>query len=586
VVCILSEERVCRIKAACGWPAGAIEHIIKTYLDGDVSKIDMVALDGIDGSGLVYEEFRNFKPYKGVSQNRGVVNSINNKGDKKALKQAEQEVYKTITQKILNTGRSLLRIFPQNIEFFIINLYFKFKARTTVWEKKIAALLGVDLKKIFFVHHHICHNTAAFNFIDDGRTYLMFSVDGYGDSLSSSVAVWNGREYTVISKSPKAASLGFVYSGVTEYLGMKPNEHEFKVMGMAPYAHSAHAKRIKERVLDKLVIFGEDGAFHSTLPFNEPFIPIAKALRKELAYERFDNISAAAQLFIEEKLVEWVKFWIEKTGVNSITLSGGVMMNVKAAKKLYELPEVKEIFVTPSSGDESLPLGLLYYANAVSGTPMSKITDLYLGRLFDDQYIESFLESLHGRYTYEKLNEDEMARRAARLLYENKIVARCAGREEWGARALGNRSILCDAAHYENIEILNQYIKSRDFWMPFTPSILEEDIDEYIVNPKGLHAPYMCVSFDSTRRAQKEIPAALHPRDKTVRPQAVSKTWNPSYYKIIAEFKKLTGRGALLNTSFNLHGEPNVGSPEDAIHTLDNSKLEFVILGSYLVQKI
>jgi carbamoyltransferase len=164
-------------------------------------------------------------------------------------------------------------------------------------------------------------------------------------------------------------------------------------------------------------------------------------------------------------------------------------------------------------------------------------------------------------------------------------VARCCGREEWGARALGNRSIMCNAAHYQNIDVLNQYIKSRDFWMPFTPSILEEDVNLYIENPKNMAAPYMCISFDSTEKARREIPAALHPRDKTVRPQAVSKAWNPGYYKIIAAFKRLTGISAILNTSFNLHGEPNVGSPEDAVHTLDNSRLEYVILGSFLVHK-
>jgi carbamoyltransferase len=151
--------------------------------------------------------------------------------------------------------------------------------------------------------------------------------------------------------------------------------------------------------------------------------------------------------------------------------------------------------------------------------------------------------------------------------------------------ALGNRSIMCNAKYYKNIDILNQYIKSRDFWIPFTPSILAEDTDEYIVNPKNMFTPYMRISFDFTKKAREEIPAAIHPKDYTVRPQAVVKEWNPGYYKIIAEFKKLTGCGAVLNTSFNLHGDPNVGDPEDAIHTLDNSKLEYVILGSLLVRK-
>ncbi|MDR1148194.1 MAG: hypothetical protein LBK66_06130, partial [Spirochaetaceae bacterium] len=301
--------------------------------------------------------------------------------------------------------------------------------------------------------------------------------------------------------------------------------------------------------------------------------------------ERFDNIAGAIQLFAEELIINWINYWIEKTGITSVTLGGGVFMNVKAAKKVYEIPKLTELFVIPSSGDESLAIGGLYYGNSILNQKMKKIKSLYMGREFSDDYIKNYLETVRERYEYEFLTEEEMAVCAARLLADNKIVARCAGREEWGARALGNRSIMCNAKYYKNIDVLNQYIKSRDFWMPFTPSILAEDVNEYIVNPRNMSAPYMCVSFDSTEKARDEIPAAIHPKDYTVRPQAVLKDWNPGYYKIISEFKKLTGCGAILNTSFNLHGEPNVGSPEDAIHTLDNSKLEYVILGSFLVRK-
>jgi carbamoyltransferase len=297
------------------------------------------------------------------------------------------------------------------------------------------------------------------------------------------------------------------------------------------------------------------------------------------------NIAGAAQLFIEELIVNWVRYWVKKTGITSITLGGGTFMNVKAAKRVYEIECVKELFVIPSSGDESLAIGALYHGNKLLNQKITLLKYLYLGREFSDEYIKNYLETIQERYEFEYLPEDEMAARVARLLADNKIVARCAGREEWGARALGNRSIMCNAKYLKNIDILNQYIKSRDFWMPFTPSILAEDMNDYIVNPKNMPAPYMCISFDSTEKAREEIPAAIHPKDYTVRPQAVVKEWNPGYYKIITEFKKLTGCGAILNTSFNLHGEPNVGGPEDAIHTLDNSKLEYVIIGSYLAHK-
>jgi carbamoyltransferase len=361
---------------------------------------------------------------------------------------------------------------------------------------------------------------------------------------------------------------------------MKPLEHEFKVMGMAPYAHYESVLRVK-KVFDKLYCMDENGEFKQTVSFYD--IPVY--FIRHLTYERFDVIAGAVQLFTEEILIKWVRYWINKTGIHSITCGGGLFMNVKAAKRIYELDEVTDVFITPSAGDESLAIGALYYGNNILNQSITEIKDLYLGREFSDEYIKNYLETIKDRYEADFFSEDEMAVQAARLLANNKIVARCAGREEWGARALGNRSIMCNAKHYKNIDILNQYIKSRDFWMPFTPSILAEDMDEYIVNPKKMFAPYMCISFDSTAKAREEIPAAIHPKDYTVRPQAVVKEWNSGYYQIIAEFKKLTGCGAILNTSFNLHGEPNVGGPEDAIHTLDNSKLEYVILGSFLVHK-
>ena len=173
----------------------------------------------------------------------------------------------------------------------------------------------------------------------------------------------------------------------------------------------------------------------------------------------------------------------------------------------------------------------------------------------------------------------------ALLLSQNEVVARFDGRMEFGARALGNRSILANPSSFQNIELINSAIKNRDFWMPFTPSILEEDMSRYIVNSGKMEAPYMCITFDTTEEARKDIPAAIHPRDKTARPQCVIESWNPGYHKLISEFNRLTGIGAVLNTSFNLHGEPNVCSPEDAIHTIDSSGLKYLSIGPFLLSK-
>jgi carbamoyltransferase len=173
----------------------------------------------------------------------------------------------------------------------------------------------------------------------------------------------------------------------------------------------------------------------------------------------------------------------------------------------------------------------------------------------------------------------------ARLLADNRIVARFGGRMEFGARALGNRSILANPADAGNVARINQAIKDRDFWMPFAPSILEEDMARYAKNSQRLFAPYMCISFDATGEARRDLAAAIHPRDFTLRPQAVRKAWNPGYHDLISAFKRITGIGAVLNTSFNLHGEPIVCSPFDAIRTADLSGIGHLALGDLILTK-
>jgi len=177
-----------------------------------------------------------------------------------------------------------------------------------------------------------------------------------------------------------------------------------------------------------------------------------------------------------------------------------------------------------------------------------------------------------------------MSRAIAEMLAKNKIVARFTGRNEWGARALGNRSIIANATDFFNTRELNKMVKSRDFWMPFAPSILAGYEEDYIVNPKKIPAPYMILSFDTTER-RNEIVAALHPSDLSTRPQVVYKDHNPTYHQVLSDYREIVGPAGFLNTSFNLHGEPMVCSPQDAIHTFLNSGLKYLAIGDFLVSK-
>ncbi len=557
VKCVISEERLNRIKNAVGFPFKAFEYVVNTYLDGDKNQISKVVLNDKELVGVQSLECWGYEPHRNTD-------------------------YFCYTSKKGFLRRYGHQKLSKKIKHFFKKRKSPFPFTNTPEEllSKIAQKIGVVSEKIELLDHHTAHILAAMMFIDETKDYLCFSLDGEGDSSCAKVGVMKQGELKILSDNHLNNSLGLLYMYVTGYLGMKPNEHEFKVMGMAPYAKLEQVSRVK-KIFEDYMWLDENGQFkckgnvHHCLDY----------LVEHLLFERFDNICGAIQLFTEELMVKWVKYWIKKTSMADIVVGGGVMMNVKAVKRLYEIEDVSSIFVVPSSGDESLVLGGLYKGNKSINQSCQKITHLYLGTQNKDEDIEAYLNTVSDRYSYEKLAPDAMAQKVAQLLADNEVVARCCGKDEWGARALGNRSILCNAAHFKNLDILNQYIKDRDFWMPFTPSILAEDIDLYIENPRKMSVPYMCITFNSTDLARTKIPAALHPHDYTVRPQAVYKAWNPEYHAILTAFKKLTGISGVLNTSFNLHGEPNVCNYKDAIHTLDNSMLKYVILESYLVTK-
>lgn len=451
---------------------------------------------------------------------------------------------------------------------------------------QLSKKLNFPEKKIVITDHHICHALSAGFNVDRNKKTLIFTLDGEGSDICATVNIFDGKKLTTISKTKKDASLGYLYAIVTIFLGMKPLQHEFKVMGMAPYAKEHNIEKAYSKLKD-LIEINDSLMFHSR--FNMPFSDIF--LEKELKYERFDNICGAIQKLVEEKTCEWVKKSIKKTGINSIALSGGVFMNVKANQRIAELPEVNEIFVMPSCGDECNAIGACFYGyrlycerNNLQFAPFP-IKDLYLGPEYDEGYIKRMISENNLKKKYSIIRLKNPNKEVARLLSRGEIVARCSGKSEWGARALGNRSILANPSHKETIRILNETIKDRDFWMPFTPSILDKFEKKYIKNPKNIFAPYMVITFDSTEKGREELIAAIHPYDFTIRPQIVTKKYNRDYYEIIEEFYKLTGIGGVLNTSFNLHGEPNVLTPEDSLHTLDNSDLKYLVVGEYLFQK-
>jgi carbamoyltransferase len=438
---------------------------------------------------------------------------------------------------------------------------------------------GFSADRVRFVDHHHAHAAAAYyGYGRYDEDVLVLTNDGAGDGLCATVNVGRDGRLERIAEVPEAESIGNVYAVVTFLLGMVPLEHEYKLMGMAPYASPKAAQAVFED-LDKIMRL--DGMTWSRTGRFPPTYYCYSALRELFEYRRFDSICAGLQLWVEKMLVEWARACMRETGIRRLALSGGTFMNVKVNKLLGELPEVDDVWVFPSCGDESNSMGSAYAVEAELGDRhIPPLRDLYLGPEASDEEIEAALPS---GMAVDRPEDIEQA--VAELLAAGEIVGRFAGRAEFGARALGNRSILADASRPDVVRVINDMIKSRDFWMPFAPAILEERADDYLVNPKNLASPYMILSFDTTE-LRDDLRGAIHANDFTARPEIVYESWNPSFHRILKHYEERTGRGGVLNTSFNLHGSPIVNTPADALDVLERSELKHLALGPFLVSKV
>jgi carbamoyltransferase len=449
--------------------------------------------------------------------------------------------------------------------------------------------LGCADARIVDLDHHTCHAAAAyFGAPFAGQPALVLTNDNSGDGLCATASRGEGVQLSQRERSPSApGSLGSFYSFVTLLLGMKPGEHEYKVMGLAPYASASTTERAAA-ALRQVFDFapGNPCLFAWTRRG-----PRYQTLLDATLGQRFDGIAGGAQRLFEETLLAWVGVMQQRHGGERLALGGGVFMNVKANMLIAESPSVKDLFVFPSCGDESNAVGAAYLGylqlageRGVAAAPKPFGT-AYLGPGVDPVDVERVIRERDLGTRYRVTEPARIEEKIAELLVNDGVVARCAGRMEFGARALGNRSILANPADHRVVRLINRMIKNRDFWMPFAPTVLREREADYLLNPKGLSSPYMMLAFHTNPKRRDELVAALHPHDATARAHILEESWNPGYYAVIREFERRTGIGAVLNTSFNLHGEPLVGSAEDAVDTFERSGLPHLALDRWLISK-
>ncbi|MFM2123996.1 MAG: hypothetical protein RL328_447 [Acidobacteriota bacterium] len=452
--------------------------------------------------------------------------------------------------------------------------------------------LGIESKSLSPVEHHQAHASAAFytapwrkatGFPD--RT-LVLTCDGSGDRLSATVSIGEGSALTRIAEVSEHDSIGRLYALVTRHLGMVPLEHEYKVMGLAPYASAARASRQLAEDLR--------GLFTFTSPFawqRQHGVPSMYAafdfLRKSLEGSRFDHVAAGAQMFVEDMLTTWVRGAIRETGIRRIACGGGVFMNVKANLAILELDEVDDMYVFPSCGDESNSIGAACWEAARAGEPVEPLAGLYFGDPITDGEAHAALEEAAREGAPLRFSwKQDIEAVTAEALSQGRIVARAKGSVEFGARALGNRSILARADQANTVRVINEAIKSRDFWMPFAPSVLAERAARYYSKPKQVASPYMMYAFRAIPEQAGKFSAAQHPYDLTARAHEVTAEHNPAYHRLLQEYEARTGEAIVLNTSFNLHGEPIVYRAADAVDVLLRSGLDRLALGNWWVEKV
>lgn len=442
-------------------------------------------------------------------------------------------------------------------------------------------------KAIFAPHHHTHLATAYYGSGFDEA--LILSIDGRGDTQSAIIAHGVSGEIRILDEVPLPNSLGLLYAGVTKFLGYTPFDGEGTVMGLAAYGEDAYRD-----FFDALV--GREGHRFAVRPdaaFNELIDPLCKGIRSPLeakfgAPRAFnpdprngvdENIAASLQSCVERAVADYLRYYIEATGVRKLCIAGGVALNSKMNGQLFRMLGLEDIYAFPVAGDAGCAIGAaMWYAKEVHGQTISPISHAYFGPSASQDQIKCALE----RTAFKFSKVENIAEAAAGLLAEHKIVGWFQGRMEGGARALGARSILSNPTSVADKDAVNIRVKFREPWRPFAPSLLYESRLRY--TGSLIHAPFMTVTFEVPESARREIPGAMHV-DNTIRAQTVRREDNPLYYETIAAFASKTGIPLLTNTSFNRKGEPIVNSPDDALAMFAATDMDALAIGSYLVTK-
>lgn len=438
------------------------------------------------------------------------------------------------------------------------------------WQQELEAGLaeiglGDRLKR---VEHHLAHAANAY-YKGGFDEALIVTLDGYGSGLAGSASVGRGGKIDRVHNQEYPHSLGTFYESVTSALGFKPSRHEGKIVGLAAYGDPEVVGRLLRRR------FVQDNGGFRIVETNNMFF--ARLLASQ--FPKID-VAAAYQRVLEEVATAYVTHHVRKTGLRNLVLSGGVVANVKLNQRLREITGIDGVFIHPNMGDGGCGTGAALLEFAGQPETMTRYADVYLGPSFSEREITDALTRAQLPFTTYRPIEPKIAM----LIAGGKVVARFDGRMEYGPRALGNRSILYHAKEPAVNQWLNQRLGRTEF-MPFAPATLYEHRNACYEHMAGADyaAQFMTLTFDCTDQMKRDCPAAVHV-DGTARPQLVSREGSPSFHAILTEYHKITGVPSVINTSFNMHEEPIVCSPDDAVRAFLQGNLDYLAIGDCLVE--
>ncbi|MBO4441001.1 carbamoyltransferase [bacterium] len=482
---------------------------------------------------------------------------------------------------------------------------------------------GEKIPQILFPEHHLSHAASAF-FPSPFKDAAILTLDGVGEWATTTIGYGNGNKISMLRELWFPHSIGLFYAAFTYYCGFKVNSGEYKLMGLAPYGNpdAEETKSIKRKILDTLVDIREDGSFLLNMDYFDYATKLS--MTNDAKWERlfgfprrkpeqeldqhYMNMAYAIQEVTEEIVLKLAATAKELTKSDNIVLAGGVALNCVANGRLLKAGIFKNIWIQPASGDAGGSLGAalaahyIYFGNERTEIdPDDSMRGAYLGPQFSDFDIERVARKYGA--VYEKFNDfDKLCDKTASLLNNDTVIGWFQGRMEFGPRALGNRSILGDPRCPDMQKKLNLKIKFREGFRPFAPSVLEEDIQEFFDIP--VKSPYMLLVAPvvESRRCRipdnynelplyerlyfqrSDVPSITH-INFSARIQSVSRKTNPRYWQLINKFKEKTGYGIVVNTSFNVRGEPIVCTPDDAYRCFMRTEMDYLVMGNYLFTK-